>query len=170
MARHIDVENMSEADLRINFKIILDENTQLKLVNCAIAEKLKELSNDVVKLTDKNGELHAKAISDHFLIEQNVNLSQIVEELRKENLLLKTENEMLRNKLNEYEKRISVLEARDEPITVREAVRILEAYICLEAVGGSKIIILTQYPKPLIQESLQNWRKSFPCAVCRKII
>eukprot|EP00981_Chlorochromonas_danica_P014744 scaffold8739_cov173-Ochromonas_danica.AAC.3 len=45
---------------------------------------------------------------------------------------------MLRNKRNDYEKRISELEARDEPITVREAVRILEAYICLEAVGGSK--------------------------------
>lgn len=48
------------------------------------------------------------------------------------------QNEMLRKKFNDFEKRLSELEARDEPNTVREAVRILEAYICLEAVGGSK--------------------------------
>mmetsp|Transcript_18402 Transcript_18402/g.26528 ORF Transcript_18402/g.26528 Transcript_18402/m.26528 type:complete len:272 (+) Transcript_18402:34-849(+) len=138
MSEHHIVDNMSEADLRINFKIIHNENAQLKLVNGAIAEKLNGLSSEVVKLTEKNRELHAKAISDHLLVEQNDNLRQTLEELKKENVMLKIENEILRNKLNDYEKRISELEARDEPITVREAVRILEAYICLEAVGGSK--------------------------------
>ena len=44
---------------------------------------------------------------------------------------------MLRVKLSGVEKRISDLEARDKPITVRDAVRILETYICLDAVGGS---------------------------------
>jgi len=49
----MDVDNMSEADLMVNFKVILNENTQLKLVNGVIAEKLNELSSDVVKLTEK---------------------------------------------------------------------------------------------------------------------
>jgi hypothetical protein len=53
MAHHMDVDNMSEADLMVNFKVILNENTQLKLVNGVIAEKLNELSSDVVKLTEK---------------------------------------------------------------------------------------------------------------------
>eukprot|EP01033_Poteriospumella_lacustris_P005926 gene5926-gene6524 len=45
---------------------------------------------------------------------------------------------MLRNEMSDTEKRISELEARAERITVREAFRILEVHICLEAVGGSK--------------------------------
>lgn len=53
-------------------------------------------------------------------------------------MMVKSENEMLRTKLSDCEKRISKLEARDERITVREVIRILEAHICLEAVGGSK--------------------------------
>jgi len=133
MAHHMDVDNMSEADLMVNFKVILNENTQLKLVNGVIAEKLNELPSDVVKLLKKRG------ITCHILVEQNdIILRQTLEELKKENLILKTENEMLRNKLNDYDKRISELEGRVETITFREAVRILEGYICLEAVGGSK--------------------------------
>eukprot|EP00981_Chlorochromonas_danica_P014743 scaffold8739_cov173-Ochromonas_danica.AAC.2 len=35
---HLDVDNMSEADLRNHLKIILNENTQLKMLNGAITE------------------------------------------------------------------------------------------------------------------------------------
>lgn len=52
--------------------------------------------------------------------------------------LMKSEVEILRDRLNDIDKRLSNLEASGEPITVRKAVRILEAHICLEAVGGSK--------------------------------
>jgi len=48
------------------------------------------------------------------------------------------ENELLRHRFNVIEKILSEIEARDTPITVREAIRTLEACICLEAVGGSK--------------------------------
>jgi hypothetical protein len=37
-----------------------------------------------------------------------------------------------------FETRLEALENRDKPITVREAFRVLESFICLEAVGGSK--------------------------------
>eukprot|EP01033_Poteriospumella_lacustris_P003934 gene3934-2796_t len=114
------------------------ENVRLKLVNEAITKQLTELSSEVGRLTEKNGDFLAKATEAHLLVEQNENLRHTVEELQKENLFLKSENEMLRNKLDDYEKRITELEARDRPITVSEAVRILEAHICLEAVGGSK--------------------------------
>lgn len=46
---------------------------------------------------------------------------------------------MLESKLHNLEKGISVLEERYKKFTVRGIVRILESYICLEAVGGSKI-------------------------------
>ena len=135
----------STSDKDNNYLIILNENTHLKILNGAITERLKELSSDEERLTDKNGELSnkngelvAKAISNHLLVEQNKDLRQSLEELKKENSMLKSENDMLRAKLSDVEKRISDLETRDNPITIREAVRILESYICLDAVNGSK--------------------------------
>jgi hypothetical protein len=138
MIHHIDIDSMSEEEMKSNLKFLLNENSQLKLVNGAITEKLKTFSDEVSKLTDANTKLLATALSDHLLVEQNNNLHQNLGELQKENLLLKSQNEMLNNKLIDYEKRIVELETRDEPITIREAIRILEAHICLEAVGGSK--------------------------------
>lgn len=51
---------------------------------------------------------------------------------------------MLKEKLASYEERISKLERRDTPITVHEAMRILERYICLES-AGSKTMFLTKF-------------------------
>lgn len=45
---------------------------------------------------------------------------------------------MLKEELASCEERITNLERREIPITVREAMRILERYICLESVGYSK--------------------------------
>ena len=134
----IDLDGLSETEAKELCKLLLEESTQLKFTNHALLSKLDELQKDNSDLHDKINSLHSKATSDHLIVEQNEGLKKTVELLQNENEQLKKENSLLKAKLAEYENRISQLEARDKPITVREAMRILEHCICFEAVGKSK--------------------------------
>jgi hypothetical protein len=135
---NMDVDSMSDAQRGAFIVFLVGENTELKLLNGTLIAEIDTLSKKNTTLIEKNSDLHSKATDAHLLAEQNEELKKSVELLQAENSLLKSENELLKNKLAEYEERIAVLEARDEPITIREAIRILESFICLEAVGNSK--------------------------------
>jgi FtsZ-binding cell division protein ZapB len=128
------------------------ENNRLRFLNIQLSQKVEEVKTENDELLVKNSTLHSKLIDTHLLVEQNEDLKANVELLQAENDLLKAENVMLKETLAGYKSRIESLEAReagyksrieslearDEPITIREAIRILESYICLEAVCGSK--------------------------------
>jgi regulator of replication initiation timing len=131
---HFDA--MPEPDVRRLCSFLLQENTELKIQNNAIQSTLKSLSKENSELKDTISDLHSKAISNHLLVQQNDDLRQTLEGLRIENEILKAENEMLKIKLADYEKRLSAVESRDEPITIREIIRVLESFICLEAAGS----------------------------------
>ena len=134
----INFDGQSETEATELCKLLLEESTELKFANHALLSKLDEFQKGNSDLHDKINSLHSKATSDHLIVEQNEELKRTVELLQNENEQLKKENALLKAKLAEYENRISQLEARDKPITVREAMRILEHCICFEAVGKSK--------------------------------
>lgn len=67
----------------------------------------------------------------------------VLEDLEKEKALLIEKNEELVNRLTKVEARLANVEARDKPISFREAMRMLERHICFAAAGGSK----TQFKK-----------------------
>ena len=93
----------------------------------------KELKDQVMILEGNNGVLR-------ITMDQK---DGVIDALRKENELLRLKIVELEGKLGSVEKkldcamnRIDELEARDSPITVREAMRVLESYICLAIVGS----------------------------------
>jgi regulator of replication initiation timing len=143
---HFDA--MPEPDVRRLCSFLLQENTELKIHNNAIQSTLKSLSKENCELKDTISDLHSKAISNHLLAQQNDDLRQTLEGLRIENEILKAENEMLKIKLADYEKRLSAVESRDEPITIREIIRVLESFICLEAAGSKTNSGLLRSNKP----------------------
>jgi hypothetical protein len=59
--------------------------------------------------------------------------------------LLKQQNKELRDKIGALNTRVIALENRDVPMTVHEAMRILEAHICLEAAGSKRKYIRGHY-------------------------
>jgi regulator of replication initiation timing len=133
-----DVDGLSETQAKDLVKNLLGENMQLKFSNNTLISELEKFGKENSDLNEKISFLHSKATSDHLIVEQNEELKRNIELLQNENEQLKHENAMLKAKLAEFESRISQLEARDKPITVREAMRILEHCICFEAVKKSK--------------------------------
>lgn len=115
-----------------------------KRISEQLRTKITELS---AKITDQslicqqNNELK---IANEELTKLNNQMKQEIQELRDLVQTLKEENRRLQKIIESYEERITNLERRDKPITVREAMRILERFICLES-AGSKNKFLTKF-------------------------
>mmetsp|Transcript_14448 Transcript_14448/g.13051 ORF Transcript_14448/g.13051 Transcript_14448/m.13051 type:complete len:273 (+) Transcript_14448:89-907(+) len=130
-----DFDKMSEEELKKLCQLLIIENNSLKL-------SLLNISGENKTLNEKLSSILIKANTDHLIIEQNDSLKELVKQLQEENFNLK--NDELRKQLDEqkelissHENRIKALEDNNKPITIREAMRILERHICME-VAGSK--------------------------------
>eukprot|EP00981_Chlorochromonas_danica_P002360 scaffold453_cov187-Ochromonas_danica.AAC.30 len=84
----------------------------------------------------KQFSLMAELSTFHAVEEQNKQLRLLVDELKKENELLKVEKNQMVEDIKTMKMEIAELKLRDEPITVREAMRALEGSICYEACGS----------------------------------
>ena len=140
----LNVDDLPE-NFREPIKFLVNENWQLKLNLTALSQQLISSQSDVAKLKDQQ-------TSNYLITTQNEDLKRVVEELTKENEALRDKIEALRDiiealevqnihlleKIDGYDKRLLEIEAKDNPISIREAMRILESHICFEAVGRSK--------------------------------
>ena len=117
---HPEFDRLSEAD-KINW--LQSVNTKLQRINESLWLSLKNCQIEKSNIIEA---YKSETISDHLLVEQNEELKRNFKLLQVENKRLQEENSMLRAKLTALETRLSLLEARDNPITLREAMRILE--------------------------------------------
>lgn len=136
-------ENMPEAELRAWCKVLSTENVQLKLVLNSYIERLDSSTTENQKLTNIMSVRSQNDICNLMLTQEINELKENVRILVEENKVLKIINNEYKQKINSLEADVALLKSRDEPITIREAVRVLESCICLEVVGGSK----TQFRK-----------------------
>jgi hypothetical protein len=90
-----------------------------------------QLKKSLATMKNTNKELQDKQLQYHFHVEEIDNLKMLAAELRLENAALKIEKDLLIEKLDTFEARLHAVETRDEPKSVREAMRILERHICL---------------------------------------
>ena len=129
---HPEFDRLSETD-KINW--LQSVNTNLKRINESLWLSLKNCRIEKSNLIEA---YKSKTISDHLLVEQNEELKRNFKLRQVENKRLQEENSMLRAILTALETRLSLLEARNNPITIRDAMRILERCICYKAVGSRK--------------------------------
>jgi hypothetical protein len=67
-----------------------------------------------------------------------INISEEIDRLSKENVILKEKIEQQNIRITKLEKDVIELKSRDEPITVREGMNALEQHIMLEIVGTKR--------------------------------
>eukprot|EP01039_Chlorochromonas_danica_P002376 gene2376-2608_t len=125
---NIDTETDIEK-LRAICKTLIIQNGTLMCENGVLHEKMKEYEA-------KQFSLMAELSTFHAVEEQNKQLRLLVDELKKENELLKVEKNQMVEDIKTMKMEIAELKLRDEPITVREAMRALEGSICYEACGS----------------------------------
>jgi hypothetical protein len=148
----IDVDAMDEKTAKKYCGFLMNQNMMYMFQNQDLTLEIQAARSDVALHLQKITVLQSKLLEAHLLTEQIDELKSTIILLQAENELLKAENKLLKDSLADYKTRIEVLEKneedyksrlealenRDEQITVREAIRVLESFICLEAVGGSK--------------------------------
>eukprot|EP00604_Paraphysomonas_vestita_P002616 CAMPEP_0174818496 /NCGR_PEP_ID=MMETSP1107-20130205/1168_1 /TAXON_ID=36770 /ORGANISM="Paraphysomonas vestita, Strain GFlagA" /LENGTH=265 /DNA_ID=CAMNT_0016030385 /DNA_START=12 /DNA_END=806 /DNA_ORIENTATION=- len=131
----------------------------LQIINAQLSLQLTSLLKEREDLQKTISDLHSNALNAHLLTEkikllddgnellkqQNKELQDEIELLKQQNKelqdeieALKQQNKELRDEIEALNTRVIALENRDVPITVREAMRILEAHICLEAAGSKR--------------------------------
>lgn len=125
-----------DARFVLNVNELLRERDELLRRNALLEQEVQRLSAEagVVNFA-KLQELEEEVEETRSL---NEDLQRTVEVLRKENQELTTLVQELRGQLMSLAKRVSDLEKRDSPITVREVVRRLEGCICLDVAGSKK--------------------------------
>eukprot|EP01039_Chlorochromonas_danica_P010891 gene10891-12104_t len=132
-------------------------NKTLAEADSQLTFAMQHNQQQLFKLKEKYENSKSQLVLQALQIEGNKNLSKLVDELREENEQLKKENAELKRFFEQYSSRIqeleddvqklhadaklsadriSGLETRDLPITIREAMRILERWICFEAAGS----------------------------------
>jgi archaellum component FlaC len=154
---NMNFDEMSESDLRSTCKDLWNRNKTLAEANGQLTFAMQHNQQQFCKLKEKYDNSKSQLASQALQIEGNKNLSKLVEELREEREKLKKENAELKRVLEQYSSRIqelednvqklhadaklsvdriSDLETRDLPTTIREAMRMLERWICFEAAGS----------------------------------
>lgn len=124
--------------------------------NRALKQENEQLRAQLTKLNvAKIAELEA-AVKE--TTQRNSALVEDLDRLRVENGELRNENTKLRRQVDELQARVDSLAAdvetlkrRDNPITIREIMRTLERYICLE-IAGSFLASAAAHPHRLEEE------------------
>jgi len=115
-----------------------EENTRLRT---KLDEKEKLLGETIVRHQDELVTLRVHVnqaqAAEEILQDKYETLREKYGALQKENERLTQLVDAMQKQIGEMESRIRVLESRDHPITVREAMRVLESHICI-AICGSK--------------------------------
>lgn len=143
-----------------------EENTHLK---ATLAEKEKQLGETIIKHQDE-------LVSLKTLIDQSQKAELLLQSkyeslvekygaLQVENTALKSSLTALQAEVEKLKVVIKDLQTRDHPITVREAMRVLEGHICL-AIAGTKtkarkglytLKLVSASTDPTIQASYQRF-------------
>jgi hypothetical protein len=124
---HCRILDLNTADQ----ETLLKECRSLIFHNGLLLEELKRKSEENENLKQMLSDQAQKNIEIETL-------QRVVKELQTENKQLKEERALLLGRVDDLEERLAKVEARDEPITVREAMRVLERCICLQASGSTK--------------------------------
>ena len=139
-------EDMDKLTLINLAKTLYADNIELARGNTVLTMKLQMSDTGADELRQTVARLQSQITTDHLLTEDISQLKKVIEELEKENEQLKEENSLLKAKLQTYEVRLKDAEDRllaiemskVAPLSTREAMRILERWLCFEAVGKSK--------------------------------
>jgi len=147
-------DDMGVEDLRDNGKNLFNENQMLKMsMFTAIGhfEMGKGQMNEEIKQLTANATQNYLTVQRNTSLEESnllllkanelkdneiVELKALVAELQEENVNLKSAVHKYEDIIQRHETRIELLESMANPITIREAMRILERCLCLEAAGS----------------------------------
>lgn len=132
----IDLSKFTNDELVEFAKQLNEENIGLKIENARLTQRLHK---EVTENQDR-------ATANHLLVENIGQLKAYIAELEKENIELKAANSALSERLATTEasvvtltERVAKLESEHvAPISIREAMRLLERWICFNAVNKSK--------------------------------
>lgn len=142
----------------------------MKLVAYHNEKAHEELVGKYEQAKDKLANQNLIIMQTEEVKEQNKALKALCEQLQEDNQVLKNENAALKATLVDHVDRIQKLEtqvlqlqARDAPITIREAMRILERWICFEACGSKRKFVkyynfdrINKSGDPAIQSALSS--------------
>jgi hypothetical protein len=145
------------------YKKLLDENIILKreLNQCYLNERLfrENIKNNELTIEElrKENEMFKKELTelkatfqkqDNVIKEQKVEINELKETVQKQDNIIKEQkveiNELKETvqkqniKITKLEEDIKELKSRDTPITIREAMNILETHIMVELVGSKR--------------------------------
>lgn len=138
-SQYKDLEQLSQAELLEFAQGLRGYNVRLVLENAKLSSALVECGKEKSELKDKLASFQSKVATDHLLVEEITQLKEYIKQLEEENAALKEIRARLHEELKQLETRISRLEEEKvTPVTVREAMRILERWVCFRAVGMSK--------------------------------
>ena len=127
-----DLGQMTPAQLLEYAQGLPGSHVRLVLENAKLSADLGECGKEKSDLKDKLAGFQSKVATDHLLVEEITQLKECIKQLEEKNTSLKEENGLLRQLIRQLE------EEKVAPVTVREAMRILERWICFRAVGLSK--------------------------------
>lgn len=134
-----DLEKMSPAQLLEVAHGLLGSHVRLVLENAKLSADLGESGKEMSELKYQLAGFQSKVATDHLLVEEITQLKECIKKLEEENTSLKEENGLLRQQVQLLQTHIRQLEKEKvAPVTVREAMRILERWVCFRAVGLSK--------------------------------
>lgn len=155
----LDLEGMSLEDLKALALRLIQENFVLKGMLPSLNAQIAGFGDKLENSEKIRAELLEKLTNSHLLSEQNEKLNEEIrlfkeeneelkreiqllkeenEELKREIQLLKEEKDELKQKNSNFEERIATLENVTQPISLREAMRILENKICFNISGSMK--------------------------------
>ena len=121
------------AHLKVQVANILADNVSLRADNVYLSDRLLAVEGENILLRTDIVSLRADNVS---LRADNVYLTDRLLAVEGENILLRTDIVSLRADNVYLTDRLSAVESRDTPITIREAMRKLERFLCLEAAGS----------------------------------
>jgi hypothetical protein len=149
------VDQSTVLNIFLNSELVKLEKESAEMINVVrslgieYSSLVQEKANLLLNLKEKNQkdeqskQLEIK-LSDHA--QKNIKISELkslIVTLKQENELLKEEikelkeqREMLLGRLDKVEATLTTAQARDKPISIREAMRILENHICFTAAGS----------------------------------
>ena len=121
------------AHLKVQVTNILADNVSLRADNVYLSDRLLAVEGENILLRTDIVSLRADNVS---LRADNVYLTDRLLAVEGENILLRTDIVSLRADNVYLTDRLSAVESRNTPITIREAMRKLERFLCLEAAGS----------------------------------